>query len=174
MYYYDGIYKRIEILGVIKYVWNLLLKTLVGFLIVLLALIFLFGFKPYVVISGSMTPSLNVGDIIFVKKVKNNNYKFGDIVTYKGGDGKFITHRVKEVVDDKLITRGDANSTDDPIISKSIVVGKTEFRLYKVGILYDFIRTNLITCTLFILICWASILSMSAEIEYYNHPAPQD
>lgn len=170
MYYHDGIYKRTGISGIIKYIWNLLLQLLAGFLCVLLVLIFLFGYKPFIVVSGSMLPTLNVGDIIFVKATDDKMYEVGDIITYPEG-GSYTTHRIVEVNGDMVITKGDANNTTDAPKRMSIIVGKTIFRLYKIGIIYDFIKTHLLLSASFLLIFWASLTGIRNEIDYYKRPA---
>ena len=34
----------------------------------------IFGFKIYIVVSGSMEPELNIGDVVIVKKTEKNNF----------------------------------------------------------------------------------------------------
>ena len=80
-----------------------------------------FGYTIFEVESGSMSPTINVDDMILVKV--NADIKKDDIVTYKQDDD-FITHRVIKVLDDKLITKGDYNNSEDKIIAKDMVIGK--------------------------------------------------
>ena len=54
----------------------------------------LFGFRIYRVISGSMQPALQIGDVIIIKKA--NNYAEKDIITYDNGLTT-ITHRIKSI-----------------------------------------------------------------------------
>lgn len=82
----------------------------------------LFGYTYFVIASGSMSPAIDTNDIIIVK-LNGNNYKKGDIITYKSDDG-FITHRITNVYKDKITTKGDANNTVDNTIDKSAVIGK--------------------------------------------------
>lgn len=92
----------------------------------------LFGYGVYTVISGSMVPTLEIGDVIIVKKVdKESDLKKGDVITFAGkGDlaGKIVTHRIiSEGVEDGLITTcGDANFgiADKTPIGFSDVIGK--------------------------------------------------
>ena len=71
-----------------------------------------------------MRDTLQVNDYIIVRK--SNNYKVGDIVTYRLED-KTITHRIVEVNGSKIITKGDANFNIDKSISKKQIVGKVIF-----------------------------------------------
>lgn len=73
-----------------------------------------------------MSPELRVGDYILVGK--SNNYKVGDIITYKSNN-TYITHRIVYVNDKKIITKGDSNNTNDDFISKKDVVGKLKLKL---------------------------------------------
>ena len=90
--------------------------------------------KPLlVVISGSMQPTLNVGDIIVVKGFDPNEIKVGDIIVYHKPIRyeELNVHRVIEVYrnDGKIFftTKGDANSGSIPWeirFPADLVVGK--------------------------------------------------
>ena len=43
----------------------------------------LWGYKPLVIISGSMEPKLKVGGILYYKEIEKTNYKVDDIVVFK-------------------------------------------------------------------------------------------
>lgn len=76
----------------------------------------------YKVQTGSMEDGIHVGDYILIYKTKN--IKKNDIVTFEKDEG-FITHRVVKINGDKLITKGDANNTEDEEINIDKVIGKT-------------------------------------------------
>lgn len=86
----------------------------------------LFGFRIYRVISGSMQPALQIGDVIIIKKA--NNYAEKDIITYDNGLTT-ITHRIKSINGDEIITEGDANDVPDKPITKDRILGKYFFRI---------------------------------------------
>ena len=73
------------------------------------------------VASSSMESELHINDLIFVKSY--DNYKVGDIITYKVDD-TYVTHRIVSISDDGIITKGDANGACDEMISVDEVVGK--------------------------------------------------
>ena len=114
------------------------LKTIGQFILCLILIFFillnifsmnnksLFGFRIYRVISGSMQPALQIGDVIIVKK--SNNYYERDIITYSNGLTT-ITHRIIAINNDEVITKGDANEVDDKPINKEQIVGKFFFRI---------------------------------------------
>lgn len=96
-----------------------------------------FGFKTFVVLSGSMEPELNIGDIIIVKEVDDNKLKVGDIVSYKNSQ-TVTTHRITEISKkaDKTYfkTKGDANNTeDDKLVEENIIEGKLVTSIPKIG-----------------------------------------
>jgi signal peptidase len=71
--------------------------------------------------TGSMEPTIHVGEYIIVKKT--NDVKVDDIVTFSKDD-YFITHRIKEMNKDEIITKGDANNLEDEPITKDDIVGR--------------------------------------------------
>ena len=90
-----------------------------------------FGFQFSRVVSESMVPTLNVGDIQLCKTTNFDKVKEGDIILYYH-NGKVIIHRILEKVDTKneqyLVMKGDNNKVNDPwkvypsdIISKVII-----------------------------------------------------
>jgi len=112
--------------------------TLTVFYLVLIILLLIYIYPPmiggdssYVVLSGSMRPELNPGDLIIVKRVDPSLVEVGDIVTVKSGD-RIFTHRVVEKkVENGVIlfrTKGDANEDPDPEYSDvSQLIGKVVF-----------------------------------------------
>ena len=93
---------------------------------------FLFGYATFFVVSGSMEPTIHVGDVILIKTIEDpSELQKGDIVTFNGkkGDlaGKVVTHRLISdgVVNGEITTCGDANhGIADPSHSYSDVIGK--------------------------------------------------
>ena len=49
----------------------------------------LIKFKSYVILSDSMKPAMDPGDVIFIKKINVDNLKAGDIITFQ--KEKFIS-----------------------------------------------------------------------------------
>ena len=75
----------------------------------------------YNVKTGSMEEKIHAGDYILI--FRKNNYNVGDVVTYTSSDG-FITHRIIKKEGSKIVTKGDANNTEDNEIIESSIVGK--------------------------------------------------
>lgn len=80
-----------------------------------------FGYTIFEVASGSMAPTINVGDIVLVKLTKDVNQN--DIITYKENN-YFITHRVIKKDNDKIIAKGDYNDSVDKDVNLNDVLGK--------------------------------------------------
>lgn len=109
----------------LKKIFNIFFYILVVLILVIKLLnilhISFFGYQMFTVISGSMQPTINVGDIVLIKK--QDNYFVNDIVTYKNDDN-YITHRVVGINGFNMVTKGDYNNTLDDPIYVSDVVGK--------------------------------------------------
>lgn len=81
----------------------------------------IFGYTAFEVATGSMSGTIEIGDMVIVKVT--DSVKKDDIIVYKE-DGNFITHRLIKINEDSLITKGDANNSEDLPISKSQIFGK--------------------------------------------------
>ena len=99
------------------------------------------------VVSDSMKPTFERGDLIFVKGVDSpDEIKQGDIIVFQlKGDPETKVHRVIEVVNQggqlQFRTKGDANSSPDPsLVSFEEVKGKVIFWIPKLGYLSLWIR----------------------------------
>ena len=95
------------------------------------------GVRASTVISGSMTPALEVGDMAIVYETSPDSIAKGDIIQFWDGQ-EMVIHRVIEVNDvgetTLFVTKGDANSTPDPDpVQPSQVVGKVAFVIPRIG-----------------------------------------
>ncbi|MGG1660498.1 signal peptidase I [Brevibacillus sp. NRS-1366] len=103
----------------------------------------LFGNEIMVVLSGSMAPTFNTGSIVAVKPMKFEEVKKGDIVTFKNEDNLTVTHRVMEINNGKLITKGDANNGNDSIpVTADRLIGQVQYSVPFIGYLIDFIQSK--------------------------------
>lgn len=102
-----------------------------------------FGIRTAIIMTGSMEPTLHINDFVIVKKDKN--IKVGDIITYKDKDVKEeVMHRVVEIKDNKIITKGDANNIEDKPINKNQVTGKYVKKVKYLGKIIVFMSNPLI------------------------------
>ena len=91
----------------------------------------IFGYTFFEVATGSMANTINIGDIVVVKV--NEVFKENDIIVYKV-ENSFITHRVIKIDGQDLITRGDANNSEDKPIKSDQILGKVIYIIPKIGI----------------------------------------
>lgn len=150
-------------------------------LIVILGLLFIVGaidkvinvsslpLKSVVIASGSMSEKneendylfenkldnqIQVNDLIFLTKVDSlDDIKLYDIICYVNEDDLRIVHRVVEIHDTYLKTRGDANNaTDDIDITLDRIVGKyNNFKIPGVGSFTFFLSSDYGVSTLCII-----------------------
>ena len=134
-----------KVLNVIK---NIILDVLIVLMIIVIVFIYInrnapvsvFGYYFFNVKTGSMQPTLSVGDNIIVKKEKE--YKVGDVVTYKKDD-IYVTHRIVKIDGNSVTTKGDANTTDDAPFDMDNILGKY---VYKSSWLNFIINNKFLIC----------------------------
>ena len=124
--------------------------VLLAILLLLAALLILsafnIGVRAYVVSSGSMSPAIHTGDLVFAHK--SGNYKKGDIITFIDSQNKYVSHRIYKIEkkDGKTTytTKGDANNAPDgsPVIPAN-VMGKVVFHIPWLGIPIAFFHTKI-------------------------------
>lgn len=98
----------------------------------------LFGFRAYIVLSGSMEPVLQPGDLIVSRRAAEDQIDVGDIITFLDEDGVTVTHRVVDymVKDGQKLyqTKGDHNNANDiGLVSIEAVKGKYVFKISGLG-----------------------------------------
>lgn len=86
------------------------------------------------------TPSMGqwapVGTLILVEPTPYEDITVGDVLSFKPPtpSGKTYTHRVADITERGIITRGDINNVDDPwVITQEHIIGKVEKRIWAGG-----------------------------------------
>ena len=101
------------------------IPLVVGVVLVIWFALGIFPIKPIGVATGSMKPSINVGDLMIIKKCNANDIKVNDIIEYTKDDYSVI-HRVIEIHQEDgeffFITKGDNNDAQDsdPVREKQL------------------------------------------------------
>lgn len=115
------------------------------------------GYSVFQIRSGSMEPELKVGDIIFVDIIDSNEkLNKEEIITYTDEE-KIVTHRIVEMDENSIITKGDANNTNDNPIERKHVIGKVVKVISNVSIWSQVLKTKevytmiIITIVLFVI-----------------------
>ena len=127
----------------------------------------IFGYTAFNVVTGSMSPTLEIGDIIVVKI--DDKIEKDDIITYYK-DNNFITHRVIEIDGEDIIARGDSNTSSDSPITLDMVVGKVVKVFAGLGSLIDVLLTPKvfisIVITLFLFSVFVSYIPKKKKLKY--------
>lgn len=117
------------------------------------------GISVFNIVSESMTGTINVNDVIVIKKCNENEIKKEDIITYKKEDGTIVTHRIIKINKDQghnlYTTKGDHNTVEDEEkIRYEQVEGKYLFKISGMGNFVEELQKNngLISVALIILI----------------------
>ena len=96
----------------------------------------LFGLRPLVFRSGSMSPTIDTGALGLAREVDAARLEVGDVVSVPTGDGERVTHRIVRVTHRgetaTLALRGDANEAPD---ARTYVVGSADRVLLDVPLL---------------------------------------
>ncbi len=113
------------------------------------------GYTIFQVITGSMSNTINPKDIVIVKLT--DDVKTNDIITFRVGND-FVTHRMIGTEYDKIITRGDANNSQDAPISKDQIVGKVVFIISNVAIWISVIQEPIVIVAIIVTIIVIKIM----------------
>ncbi len=133
--------------NIYKKLWNIITTAIV--VVTVGSAIFLLGsrllnFRVFNVISNSMYPTYNVGDLIYVKGVDVNTISVGDPITFVLDEKLTVaTHRVVRIDKEKshFYTKGDANELEDAApVHFNNVIGVPRFSIPILGYVSDFIQ----------------------------------
>lgn len=129
-------------------------KTIITLVLILMLLVILVqrfssndlsigGIRVFTIISNSMLPDYEPGDILILKEENPSNIMIGDDVTYIGKKGQVkdlvITHKVidRREEEDKyyFTTQGTNNEIADPEIDGSQIYGKVIYKTVLLSVL---------------------------------------
>lgn len=127
-----------------------------------------FGYKPMIVLSGSMETSIYTGDLVFVKMVDTNILKEDDIIAFRNETNTVTTHRIVELVNENgntlFRTKGDNNNTEDAkLVLANEVEGVYVFKISGLGNVLMFLKEPkslviLLLATLVLGLIWIQIM----------------
>lgn len=191
-----------------KLVTSVIIYTIFALVVIMLLYVFIslmmgvqpsiFGYKLYYVLTESMTGTIDKGDVIITKNIKDvGSIKEGDIVTFiapsgfkpKEIEGQFITHRIIKAPFEKdgktyVHTKGDYNaSADDVFVPVENVVGKyVKTSVFLAGLMeflrhwYGFVTLIIAPLVIVLIIEIVRIIKMKAKDneEKFNKQKQED
>lgn len=103
------------------------------------------GWSVSVVITGSMSPAIEPGDMIIIRE--GEEYGKGDIILYESGES-LVTHRIVGEREEGFVTKGDANNAEDgEAVKEEDIKGRVRLVIPKAGFVTEYLRTPLgMTC----------------------------
>lgn len=104
-----------------------------------------FGWKPFIVLSGSMETEIMTGDLVVTKEINTSKLKEGDVIAFKK-DGYVTTHRIESIEnvdgETRYITKGDNNNVEDEgYVTEDMVEGIFKSKITGLGNLAMFVQT---------------------------------
>ena len=155
----------------IKQAFSIVFKILAWAIIILLVVIIVravafkkhdvFGYRFYTIMSGSMEPTIHVGDAVISKE--KADYKEQDVIAFQHGDA-ITVHRIIGVTEENgtkfFKTKGDNNNTeDDGLITKDKIMGIVEFRINKGGDAILWVQKNIVIVVAVIVVIMIIIIA---------------
>ncbi|WP_164465881.1 signal peptidase I [Actinoplanes teichomyceticus] len=114
------------------------LPAAVGALALTALVALLSGWSLSVVISGSMRPAVEAGDVVITAPLTGQRIRAGSVIRFRSPDrpGRAVLHRVARVAPDgRLITKGDANAVADATpVPAGAVTGVGRLRIRYAGL----------------------------------------
>lgn len=148
---------KLEKENIIKKIFRIIGKILIWLMIIFTVIIFIrafiykkydvFGYRFFIIMSGSMEPTINTTDVVITKE-QTDNFQNGDIIAFQ--NSKAVTvHRIVDISkEDEVVlyqTKGDNNNTvDSKKVKQSEVKGKVVYTIPKIGNAILFINSHII------------------------------
>jgi signal peptidase len=114
------------------------------------------GYLPLIVLTDSMYPNIQSGDLIICREADASSVQVGDVIAFfdpAGNGTSVVSHRVTEIIEEDgelaFRTQGDANDAEDEAsVPAENLVGVYQRRIPKAGNAAMFMQTStgLIVC----------------------------
>lgn len=140
------------------------------------------GVRVFNIISESMIPKYNIGDVLVVKSIEPQNIKVGDDIAYIGQESTFnqkiVTHQVIKIDYENgeyiFHTKGIANILEDPLVHQNQVFGKVIYKIWILSLISKILSNVYVVffgifVPIVILIFWTILkLKGLVEVEEYE------
>ena len=158
--------------------------ALVAFAILAVGVLFpaVRGWTPLVVLTGSMRPTIQPGDVVVMAPVDGKTVQVGDVVAYHPADSTqtLITHRVVEVRragvpggEDRIVVQGDDNDVPDEPLVPGQIVGRMVYRAPGIGFFVSTVGKFLLLGVIGVLLGVDTVLERAARCRG-NKKSPVD
>ncbi len=128
-----------------------------------------FNISLYSVVSESMSPRIKVNDIVVVKKgYSNDEFREGNIITFKKDNGEIITHRIEKIVlsdlQNSYITKGDNNETvDEEVVRYEDIIGKVIYVMPNLGNMFALFKNKYFFASCMIILILLTIYDLRVK-----------
>ena len=122
------------------------------------------GLRLCIVRTTSMEPTITPYSVCLVTtRVRYEDLSIGDIVVFdRASDGEKVVHRVVEMTDEGVITRGDANRNDDGVsVTPDTLFARYIMHIPYLGYIYVFVRTPIGVVTIVALFIALAVLNIA-------------
>ena len=106
------------------------------------------GHSFAIVVGNSMYPTLKDSNFLVVKN--NQEVEMGDIICFFDEENRRIVHRVIDIDDDEITTKGDFNKANDKPINKTQIIGKVVFKSAMLGFVFSNLHIVLICLCVYV------------------------
>ena len=142
-------------------------KNIINFFIVLLVLSFVlivclqrfsdnkisfFSYRIFTVVTGSMEPKYNIGDVLIAKEKDPSEIKVGDAISYLAMRdeirGNVVTHQVVSITQDEngkylFHSKGLVNLVEDPVVHEDQLFGVVVYKTKLLSFVKKMVSTDL-------------------------------
>lgn len=127
-----------RVVKISRKLWYFYVPLWLSLIFVVILVSGMFRYKIMAIGSGSMEPNVSKGDALIFEKYDGSEKPIRNQVLVFRHNGKYITHRVYEVINDDdntfYITKGDANNTaDDFKVYENDIVGIGKLNIKYIG-----------------------------------------
>lgn len=109
------------------------------------------NYRMFTVITGSMEPKYNIGDVLIAKETKPSDIRVGDAISYLAEKGEVknnvVTHEVVNITKDEngkylFHSKGIANLIEDPIVHEDQLYGVVVYKTRLLSLVRKIISTD--------------------------------
>ena len=110
------------------------------------------NYRVFTVVTGSMQPKYNIGDVLIAKAKDPSEIKIGDAISYVASVGEIknnvVTHEVVNITKDEngdylFHSKGIVNLVEDPVVHEDQLYGVVVYKTKLLSFVRKMINTNI-------------------------------